>query len=72
MSLGGEASFEWPNSCVGWLLAELIAFIQRNDLYTTLVDGCRLGMTNKRGEPVLKRWRFVTSSSRLGANMRRA
>ena len=46
MSLGGEASFEWPNFCVGWLLAELIAFIQRNDLYTTLVDGCRLGMTN--------------------------
>ncbi len=28
---GGEVSFEWPHSCSGWLLADLIDFITRSN-----------------------------------------
>ena len=65
LSLGGEVSFEWPASSRGWLLPELIEFLVKNNLYTVLVDGCSLGMVDQNGDPVLKRWRFATSSKRV-------
>ena len=67
LSQGGEVSFEWPKNCLGWLLPELIDFITRNGLYSVLVDGCATGMTDKDGVPMLKQWRFVTSSHRQAA-----
>ena len=33
-------------------------------MYSVTVDGCALGMTNSKDEPILKRWRFITSSER--------
>ena len=65
LALGGEISFEWPASCRGWLLPELIAFVIKHNLHSTHVDGCSLGMVDQNGDPVLKRWRFVTSSKRV-------
>ena len=65
ISLGGEVSFEWPKSCRGWLLEELIAFITRHELYTADVDGCALGMADPHGDPILRRWRFITTSARI-------
>ena len=67
LSQGGEVSFEWPRDCLGWLRPELIDFITRNDLYSVLVDGCATGLVDKDGTPMLKRWRFVTSSHRQAA-----
>ena len=64
---GGEVSFEWPKSSVGWHQDSLIKFITKHDLYSVNVHGCSLGMRNAAGEPVLKEWRFVTTSSRLAA-----
>ena len=64
-ALGGEVSLEWPRSCRGWLIPELLAFIARWNLFSTTVDGCSLGMTNKDNEPILKRWRFIISSGRM-------
>ena len=64
---GGEVSFEWPQHCTGWLQSELLDFITRFNLYSVVVHGCALGMTNVAGEPILKKWRFVTTSARMAA-----
>jgi len=70
MASGGDVSFEWPNSSRGWTIPELLSFIVKHDLWTCHVDGCSLGMTNDKGEPILKRWRFVTSNPRLHAALK--
>ena len=64
LELGGHVSFEWPKSCRRWIIPELLEFITKHDLYSCVVDGCYLGMTNDKDEPILKRWRFVTSCYR--------
>jgi len=70
VELGGEVSFEWPDNCSGWLQRDLIKMIHELQLQTVLVDGCACGMTDKEGTPVLKRWRFVTSSERVANSLR--
>ena len=60
-------SFEWPKSNLGWHQDALLKFITRYNLYSITVHGCALGMKNDAGEPVLKEWRFVTTSARLAA-----
>ena len=52
LKFGGHVSFEWPKSCKGWLIPELLHFITKHNLYSTHVDGCSLGMTNKDDEPI--------------------
>ena len=42
----------------------MIAFIERHSLYSVDVDGCACGMTDSHGDPVLKKWKFITSSER--------
>ena len=67
ISLGGSASFEWPNNSSGWLQDELLKFIIRNDLFVAKPDGCACGMKNSKDEPILKRWRFICSHERLAS-----
>ena len=50
---------------MGWLIEDLLTFITECELYLVEVDGCSLGMVNSRGEPILKRWRFATTSARM-------
>ena len=64
LELGGHCSFEWPKTCKGWLLPQLLSFITKHNLFSCCVDGCSLDMVNCDGDPILKRWRFVTSSKR--------
>ena len=64
---GGEVSFEWPKNCVGWHLEELARMITRFDMYSVVVHGCPLGMTDAAGKPILKQWRFIATSARLAA-----
>ena len=46
-----------------WLDAEtLIDFIIRHNLFSVNVDGCGCGMLSSTGEPILKRWQFITSN----------
>ena len=70
LSLGGEVSFEWPRDCAGWCQKILIEFIHRNNLVSCPVDGCACGMVDKSGDPILKKWMFVTSCRRLGVNLK--
>ena len=43
--------------------------LARHGLLEALVDGCAAGVVNARKEPVLKRWRFITSSARLASEL---
>ena len=66
---GGEVSFEWPKNCFGWLRPELIEFVTKHELYSVLVDGCATGMCAKDGTPILKKWRFISSSHRQSVSL---
>ena len=66
---GGHVSFEWPRYCTGWALPELRAFIESNNLYEALPDGCALGVVDENGHPHLKPWRIVTTSERLARRL---
>ena len=63
--LSMSISSEWPDSCDGWLIPELFAFITRSNLFIVVVDGCSLGITGVDGLPALKRYPFITSSERM-------
>ena len=69
LAAGGHVSFEWPRHCSGWILPELMYFIHRHNLFVADVDGCACGMTDSKGEPMLKKWRFITSSERQAQSL---
>ena len=66
---GGEVSFEWPKSCLGWLESDLMTFICKYNLFCVDVDGCSVGLANSQAELVLKQWRFITTSSRQAESL---
>ena len=41
--------------------------ITRFNMYSVIVHGCPLGMTDAAGQPILKQWRFITTFARLAA-----
>jgi len=69
LKLGGHISFEWPRFCEGWAIKELMKFIREHELCLADVDGCPLGMKTKDGEPILKQWRFICSSSKQATDL---
>ena len=66
---GGDVSFEWPRFYTGWKLDVLMKFIERFKLLTVDFDGCSLGLKSKKGNPIKKPWRIVTTSSTLVAKL---
>ena len=62
MSNGGHVFFESPRHCSGWTIKELSSFIGRWNLFSVRVDGCSAGVVSKKGRPIKKSWRLVTSS----------
>ena len=65
LALGGDISFEWPREATGWKLDVLQKFIERFKLMTVHFDGCAFGLKSKKGNPIKKPWRIVTSSQTL-------
>ena len=65
IALGGDVSFEWPRFCTGWKLDVLMKFTERFKLLTVDFDGCSLGLASKKGNPIKKPWRVVTTSQTL-------
>ena len=51
------------------MISELVEFITQHGLHQALVDRCACGMKNSVGEPLLKPWRFITSSASLASNL---
>ena len=52
-----------------WKLEELEDFILRHNLYVIKMDGCSVGVTDKNGVPIRKRWRIITNSAYLAATL---
>ena len=48
----------------GWKLDVLVKFIERFRFLTVDFDGCSLGLKSKKGNPIKKPWRVVTTSFR--------
>ena len=67
---GGDVSFEWPRFCTGWKLDVITKFIERFKLLTVDFDGCSLGLKSKKGNPIKKPWRIVTTSQKLVDQLR--
>ena len=65
ISRGGSASFEWPRHCEGWKTQAVMDMIETLGLTQVDVDGCSVGVKSKKGEPILKPWRFAVSSVHL-------
>ena len=65
LSRGGSVSFEWPRHCEGWKEEAVRAMVDDVGLAFVDVDGCRVGVTTKAGEPILKPWRIAVSSPHL-------
>ena len=66
---GGDVSFEWPKSCAGWLLPELVSFQLKHSTYEAVFDGCDFGLVSEENEPIKKGWRVTTTSSTLANNL---
>ena len=58
---GGRVAFEWPRGNDGHLLNELREFVISRGLYVVDIDGRSVGVTNAKGEEVLKPWRFYAN-----------
>ena len=65
LSRGGSVSFEWPRHCEGWKESAVQTMLTDLSLIPVDVDGCRVGVTTKSGEPILKPWRIAVSSPHL-------
>ena len=62
---GGHVSFEWPRFSTGWALAKLQKWITKHHLLTVDFDGCSLGVKSRKGRPIKKPWRIVTTNPEL-------
>ena len=65
LNRGGSVSFEWPRHCEGWKESAVQTMLTDLCLVPVDVDGCRVGVTTKSGEPILKPWRIAVSSPHL-------
>ena len=59
-------AWEWPSNNGGWKEPEVKKFMnymaKQGILYTTLLDGCMMGVTTPdTGEAMKKQWRIVTT-----------
>ena len=44
-------------------------FIHKHNMYVADVDGCACGLVDSKGQPMLKKWRFITSSERQAQSL---
>ena len=66
---GGHVSFELPRYATGWLRSEVIKMISEFNMFEATFDGCRFGLTDKKGNPIKKPWRVVTTCQTLASEL---
>ena len=66
---GGHVSFEWPRYATGWMRSEIINMISEFNMFEATFDGCRFGLTDKKGNPIKKPWRVVTTCQTLASEL---
>ena len=67
LSRGGQFSWEWPRSTLGWKIPEVRRFFEELEsqgvIHNTMLDGCQVGVTSPTSHhPVLKQWKIMTTS----------
>jgi len=68
-SFNGTWSYEWPAYCFGWKIEPLRQWFAERSSYHCRFDGCRFGLTDRRGNPVRKPWAIMTSSITLARSL---
>ena len=58
-------AYEWPRFNTWWQRQEVIDMQNELDLLQVDFDGCTVGVKSERDHPMLKPWRFATSSPEL-------
>ena len=61
-----KIALEWPKGCRYWTLPKVERFLKRNGLHKYNFDGCALGVTDQRGEPIKKPWTVATNHDEIG------
>ena len=64
-------AIEWPKRCAYWGWNQTRKFLSSRNypLYDFTLDGCELGMRGRDGLLVFKRWRVVTTHSKVKENL---
>ena len=60
---GHDVTFEWPRYSDSWKRNDVQEFFKDSRFRAVDFDGCRLGVVDKRGLPIKKPWRLMTTSS---------
>ena len=60
----GDVTFEWPLNCDGWNRDDVKSFFNRHrDKFKEVCfDGCAVGVQDKKGNPIRKPWKLMTTS----------
>ena len=66
---GGDVHFEWPRHALGWKQAALCQLIRDIGMTVMNFDGCAVGLVDRQGTPLLKKWRVATASENLAKNL---
>ena len=66
-SLGGDVCFEWPQNSSGWERDDVKQFFsaRSDDYHEAKFHGCSVGLTSRRGHPIKKPWKVMTTNARL-------
>ena len=62
---GDHVTFEWPRYSDSWKRSDVKEFFQDSRFKAVDFDGCRLGVVGKKGLPVRKPWRLMTTSDEI-------
>ena len=62
---------EWPKTCQYWNWKDVVKTLSSRprEVFTSLVDGCAVGMVGKDGNPIRKRWRVDCDYKPLASSL---
>ena len=66
---GIHATWEWSQSCQAWRLPLLQQVVRKYQVYFSIVRGCQVGLKDKKGNPVSKGWKLMTTHELLAQRM---
>ena len=62
---GFHLAHEWPERNALWQEPITMNFVEKFQLQKVYPKGCRVGLVNKQGQPMLKSWCIATTSIAL-------
>ena len=62
LSHGHDVTFEWPRYSDSWKRKDVQDFFQGSRFMSVEFDRCRFAVCGDKGQPLMKPWRFMTTS----------